>query len=87
MPLLQVNELNTYISLKKGYSSNESARGELLAGAGGEAGAGGNAYDGGWLAAVWAGGGGGAASLAGAGGNAWPLARPLQAPSQHIDTP
>lgn len=42
----QVNELNTYISLKKGYSSNESARGELLAGAGGEAAAGGNGYDG-----------------------------------------
>jgi hypothetical protein len=42
----QVNELNTYISLKKGYSSNESARGELLAGAGSEAGAGGNGYDG-----------------------------------------
>lgn len=52
-----VNELNSYIALKKNYSSAEDARGELMAGAGaaGEGGGGGataaavNPYDGGSL--------------------------------------
>ena len=40
-----VNEVNSYIALKKGYSSTESSRGELLSGAAEEAG-GPNNYDG-----------------------------------------
>lgn len=45
-----VNELNSYIALKKNYSSADEARGELLAGAGapgeGGSGAAANPYDG-----------------------------------------
>jgi hypothetical protein len=40
-----VNEVNSYIALKKGYGSTETSRGELLAGAAEEAGETNN-YDG-----------------------------------------